>query len=137
MFVPVKSDTGAVQPWEYLPAAAGEYKAGQLLSVEGGKVTAITAEQTATPPYLSMADKKVAEDGETLPVVRVGLGEIYETTLSAAAAGLTAGAKLKVSADGMQAAYGTGADGTFEAVYVDDTNEGDMVRGRWTAPAGA
>lgn len=137
MFVPVKSDTGAVKPWEYLPAAAGDYKAGQLLSVSGGKVTAITAAQTAAPPYLSMADKQVTEAGELLPVVRVGRGEIYETTLSADAAALAIGAKLKVSADGTQAAYGSGTDGAFEVVAVDGKAKDDTVWGRFTeTPSG-
>lgn len=29
MFVPVKSNTGAMLPWEYLGAAADTYQAGQ------------------------------------------------------------------------------------------------------------
>ena len=28
MFLPIKSDNGAVLPWEYLPAEAGAYVAG-------------------------------------------------------------------------------------------------------------
>ena len=34
MFRPHTSNNGAVLPFEYLPAAAGDYEAGQLLNVE-------------------------------------------------------------------------------------------------------
>ena len=41
-FIPVKSDNGAVLPWEYMPAAAGTYQAGQLLSMSGGQLAALS-----------------------------------------------------------------------------------------------
>ena len=34
MFLPVKSDNGAVLPWEYMPAEKGTYQAGQLLAAD-------------------------------------------------------------------------------------------------------
>jgi len=128
MFIPMKSDTGAVLPWEYMSAAAGDYKAGQLLNVDGGKVVAVAAASTTTPPYLCMADKTAA-DGEPLPVTRISHDYIYETQLSAAAAAAEIGTKLQVSAGGLEAdAAGTG---TFEIVSMDGTEQGDFVRGRW------
>ena len=56
MFVPVKSNTGAMLPWEYLGAAADTYQAGQMLTVTGGKLAKLSAASTTTPPYLCMAD---------------------------------------------------------------------------------
>ncbi len=34
MFYPHKTDNGAVMPWEYMPANAGTYQAGQLLNAK-------------------------------------------------------------------------------------------------------
>ena len=69
MFVPVKSNTGAMLPWEYLGAAADTYQAGQMLTVTGGKLAKLGAASTTTPPYLCMADVtevQVGEDGLTV-----------------------------------------------------------------------
>lgn len=128
MFRPHMSNTGAVLPFEYLPAAAGDYEAGQLLNVSGGKLTALSAASTTTPPYLCMGKHSVA-DGEHLPVTRVTDDVIYETELGAAAADAAIGTKLEVSADGLTA--DAAAAGTFEVVYLDGTAQGSMVRGRF------
>lgn len=128
MFLPMKSDTGNLLPWEYMLAAAGTYQAGQLLGVTGGKVTALTAATTTTPPYLCMADKTVAA-GEALPVTRVSRDYIYETQLSAKAASAVPGTKLEVSAGGLKA--DATAAGTFELVSLEGVEAGDFVRGRW------
>ena len=128
MFLAVKNDTGAVQPWEYLVAAAGNYKAGQLLTVDGGLLKAVDAASATTPPYLCMADATV-EAEEVIPVVRVTGDTIFETQLSAAAEGAKVGTKLQVSAGGLLA--DAAAEGTFEIVTLDGTAEGDTVRGRF------
>lgn len=128
MFHVHTSDCGAVQPWEYLPAAAGEYQAGQLVNVTGGNVTALIGASTTTPGYLCMADVTV-EHGELVPVTRVSRDAVYETTLSAEAASANVGSKLQVSAGGLQ--VDAGAAGTFELKYMDGTAAGDMVRGRF------
>ena len=127
-FVPVKSDNGAVLPWEYMSAAAGTYRVGQLLNVADGKVTAITSPSTTTPPYLCMADKTAA-DGEPLAVTRVSRDYIYETQLSAEAASAKVGTKLQVSKGGLEA--DGAAAGTFEVVTLAETAAGSTVRGRW------
>ena len=85
MFVPVKSNTGAMLPWEYLGAAADTYQAGQMLTVTGGKLAKLSAASTTTPPYLCMADVTAA-DGQVIPVTRVEGAFLYETTLSAVTA---------------------------------------------------
>lgn len=127
MFMPHSYDS-ALQPWEYLPAAAGTYKVGQALKLASGKVAATGAALTTTPPYICMAETTVA-DGEALPVIRTKHDIIFETTLSAAAASAAVGSKLQVSADGLT--VNATAAGTFELVHVAGTAEGDMVRGRF------
>lgn len=127
MFYP-KNMRGNLQPWEQMPAAAGTYKAGQLLNISGGKLAAISAACKTTPAYLCMADKTV-EAGENLPVARVSNDAIYVTTLSAEATTATIGTMLEVSAGGMQA-DGTAA-GTFEVVYIEGTAAGSEVHGRF------
>lgn len=128
MFRPHSSINGAVLPFEYLPAAAGNYEAGQLLNVEGGKLVKISAACKTTPAYLCMGKQTVA-DGEILPVTRVSDDVIYETNLSAEAAAATIGTKLEVSAGGLAA--DAAAAGTFEVVYLDGTAADSMVRGRF------
>lgn len=130
-FIPVKSDSGALQPWEYLPVKAGDYQLGQLLSASGGKLTAITAASTAEPPYVSMADKTAAE-GEDLPVIRVRGDRVFETTLSAAVSTAAVGGRLQIAAGGLEAASGSGA---FEIVSLEGTEKGSVVRGRFVGAA--
>lgn len=128
MFMPHKSDTGAVLPWEYLPAKAGTYQAGQLLNASAGLLTSVSAASTTTPGYLCMANITVTV-GESVPVTRIKRDVIYETELSAAAASAKIGSKLQVSAGGL--AVDAGAAGSFELSYLDGTAQGDMVRGRF------
>lgn len=130
-FIPVKSDNGAVLPWEYMPAAAATYKAGQLLTVRGGKVTALTADSATTPPYLCMADVTVATAGDPIPVTRVSRDWIYESELKEAMNAAEPGAKASVAAAGVSVAS---TAGTFELVSVEGTAAGDKVRGRWVDP---
>lgn len=128
MFTPHKNGTGAVLPWEYLPASAGTYKAGQLLQVSAGSVAAISAAIKTTPPYLCMADITV-EAGGIVPVTRVNADTVYKTTLSAAAASAVIGTKLEVTAGGLEA--DAAAAGTFELTCLEGTAQGDTVYGRF------
>lgn len=128
MFSPHKSDTGAVPAWEYLPAAAGTYEAGQMLNVTSGKLAAISAACKTTPAYLCMGNHTVA-DGENLPVTRVSDDMIYVTELSAEAAAATVGTKLEVTAGGKQ--VDAAAAGTFEIVAIEGTAAGSLVYGRF------
>lgn len=129
MFLPHQSDNGALQPWEYLPAAAGTYQVGQLLNVSGGKLAAIAEASATTPAYLCMSNITVAEDEELVPVIRVSKNYIYETKLSAAAASAKVGTKLQVSAGGLEA--DAAAAGSFEVVFLEATTKGAVVRGRF------
>ena len=128
MFRPHTSNNGAVLPFEYLPAAAGAYVAGQMLNMSGGKLVAISAVCKTTPAYLCMGTHTVA-DGENLPVTRVSDDVIYETELGAAAEAAAIGSKLEISAGGL--AVDAAATGTFELVFLDGTAQGSMVRGRF------
>ena len=128
MFSPYKNGTGAVLPWEYIPAAAGTYEAGQLLNVSNGKLAAISAAATTTPPYLCMGSLTVA-DGELLPVTRIAADVIYVAPLSAAADAAVVGTKLRISTGGKE--VDAGAAGSFEVVALDGNKAGDVVYGRF------
>ena len=127
VFLPVKSNTGALLPWEYLGAAAGTYQAGQMLTVTEGKLAALSQASTTTPPYLCMADVEAGE-GQIIPVTRVESGFVYETRLQAEYAEAKPGVKMQVDGDGLTASQGAG---TFELVEVLGTRAGDAVRGRF------
>ena len=127
-FLNSQYNNNSVVPWVgTMPAAAGSYTVGQLLNVSGGKLTAITAALATTPPYVCNRTGTVT-DGEPLPVSRISDDIIYETTLSAAAAGADVGVKLQVSAGGTQVSTGAG---TFEIAGLTGTAAGDTVWGRW------
>ena len=72
MFLPVKSNTGALLPWEYLGAAAGTYQAGQMLTVmtrvDGDYIyeTTLKAQYDGAKPGVKMqvdADGVTASEG--------------------------------------------------------------------------
>lgn len=128
MFFPHKTDTGAVLPWEHMPATAGTYQAGQLLNAKNGSLTPVSAASATTPGYLCMANITVAA-GQLVPVTRIQHTAIYETQLSAEAADAAEGTKLQVSAGGLQ--VDAGATGSFEVTYIEGTTAGSMVRGRF------
>ena len=128
MFSPHKTDTGAVLPWEYMPAAAGTYQAGQLLNAKNGSLTPVSAASPTPPGYLCMANITVTA-GQLVPVTRIQHTAIYETQLSAEAADAAEGTKLQVSAGGLQ--VDAAAAGSFEVTYIEDTAAGSMVRGRF------
>jgi len=124
-----KSDTSSVQPWEYVPAAGGEYKSGQLLSVVDGVAAEIIFEDySKIPPYLCMADKTAA-NGDLIPVTRVSSLHIYEVVVPLDSVGpLNIGDRIKISSDGLSLMEG---NGPFEIVEFDETEHGIVVRGRF------
>lgn len=127
MFFP-KRIGATLQGWEYYGAAAGTYKAGQLVNMEAGQVTPVAAASTTTPGYVCMADITV-EAGGVVPVQRIVKDAEYVTELSAEAAAAKEGSKLEVSAGGL--AVDATAAGTFEVTYIADTAAGSEVHGRF------
>jgi len=127
MFRPYSHDNG-LQPWEYIEAAAGTYKCGQALQVVDGKLAPVAEALKTTPPYICMADVTLEEDKD-LPVIRVTDKVVFETALSAAAAAAKIGSKLEVSAGGL--AVDATAEGTFDVTYIEGTDAGNVVRGRF------
>lgn len=127
MFNP-KYKTGATQPWEFYPAAAGTYVVGQLLNLTGGKLTAVSAASKTTPGYLCCGNVTVAE-GDVVPVIHIEAGEILVTQLSAEAASAAPGTMLEVSAGGLQ--VDGAAAGTFEVTFLEGTAAGSTVWGRF------
>ena len=134
MFIPIKSNDGAMTPFEYLAAAAGTYQVGQLLNVSDGKLTAISADQATTPPYVCMQSGTVVA-GDKIAVVRVSGKHIYETELAAEATAVTVGTKIQVASGGLKAKYvlnsSTPVPGTFEVVSLEGTAAGSVIRGRF------
>ena len=134
MFQPYKSDNGAVLPWEYLEAEAGDYAAGQLLNTDAttGSLEAISAGLTTTPPYLCMGQAVIEEGGErVLPVTRIAGDVIYETELAQAVTGLAVGMKLQVAGGGLGVSKPATGSGTFEVVSFEGKAAGDTVYGRF------
>ena len=127
MLIP-KNINGTMQPWEYYPAAAGTYKAGQLVNATGGKIQPVSAASKTTPGYVCMADITV-EDGGLVPVARIQKDAVYVTELSAEAAAAAIGSMLEVSAGGL--AVAAAAAGTFEVTYVAATAAGSEIHGRF------
>lgn len=127
MFYP-KNLNGVLQPWERLPAAAGTYQAGQLVNAADGVVKPVSAASATTPGYLCVADVTLAQ-GDLLPVARIVKDEIYVSQLSVETEGAKVGAKLQVSAGGLQ--VDGAAAGTFEVVWVAGTAAGSEVHGRF------
>ena len=127
MFYP-KNLNGVLQPWERLPAAAGTYQAGQLVNAADGVVKPVSAASATTPGYLCVADVTLAQ-GDLLPVARIVKDEIYVSQLSVETEGAKVGAKLQVSAGGLQ--VDGAAAGTFEVVWAADTAAGSEVHGRF------
>lgn len=128
MISPHSNGTGTVLPFEYIPAAAGTYEAGQLLQVADGKLAAISAAAAATPPYLCMGSITVA-DGDELPVTRINDDVIYVATLSADADSAVVGTKLRITAGGKD--VDAGAEGSFELVALEGNKAGSVVYGRF------
>lgn len=128
MFLPYKSDTGTLQPWEYMPAAAGTYQAGQLLAVTAGKLSALADASKTTPPYLCMADVTAA-DGQIVPVQRVTSGVIFVTQLGCGVEGSVVGTKMQVSSGGMS--VDSFSAGTFEILWQEGTADESAVLGRF------
>ena len=114
--------------WEYLPAAAGTYEAGQALTVTSGKLAAISAARTTTPEYICMADATVAA-GDLVPVIRVDKDIELETSLSAAASSMVMGTKLQITKGGLQ--VDAAAEGSFEVKEYAGTAAGAAVIGRF------
>ena len=131
MFSPVKNDTGAVAPLEHLPAAAGSYMAGQVLTMTAGKLAALAAALPGMPQYLCMMSGTV-EDETLIAVTRVNAGTIYETVLGEDIKEGT-GTMLGVLSDGLRC----GGAGCFEIVSAEGLEEGSSVRGRFVPGAGS
>ena len=134
MFSIHKSDTGAVPPWEYLPAqpsVPGEYVVGQMLVVQEltGQLSPIQSASKTTPHYMCMRNVKATSNIADLPVIRVSDDVIYCTTLSADVTDKRPGSKLQISAGGLE--VDGAAVGTFEVLQMEGTTAGSTVYGRF------
>lgn len=118
------TDDGRNLPIEYLPAGAITPKIGMALLLTGGKLA--EAKGAEVPAYISMTERKAAcEDGEIIPVVRVGADVVWRATASAALSGVKLGDKLMLSTDGMAVTATKG--GAAEVVGMDGTEAGSGI----------
>lgn len=129
MFSIFMNNAGPVGPTYYVPAAAGDYEVGTVLTVNtSGSAAAPSAALTTTPTYLCLRTGTVAA-GERIPVLLITKELELETELTAKAETAKEGSSLEVSAGG------TGVDltaaGTFCLTYLEDTALGSKVRGRF------
>lgn len=132
MFIPVKNDTGAPTPWEFLPCGAITPKLGMALIQTSGNLAIATG--TNKPTYISMVEKEAAcTAGDLIPVMRVEPGTIFETELSAAGSSLKLGDKVTLHASNGMQVTATKTDGIAEIVefLTDAQASGDKVRVRF------
>lgn len=132
MFIPVKNDTGAPTPWEFLPCGAITPKLGMALIQTSGNLAIATG--TSKPTYISMVEKEAAcTAGDLIPVMRVEPGTIFETELSAAGSSLKLGDKVTLHASNGMQVTATKTDGIAEIVefLTDAQASGDKVRVRF------
>lgn len=120
---------GHIPSWQYLPAAAGSYCAGQATVFSGGKLAPVSSgvgENTDKGRhYVCMADVTVEEDG-LLPVVAAEEMILWEVPLAADAASLAAGQAYTISADGMSMTATT-TKGCCTVLRVGGKTAGDPV----------
>ena len=124
----------ALQAWEYIPADAGTYTAGQALKISNGKLTKVTPALTTVPPYICMTNRTVLA-GETIPVIRVTELTTFEVPLSTTTAGAKPGALLQVADGGIE--VNQTAAGSFEVIHAAGTAKGDLITGRFKVQPGA
>lgn len=124
-----QTDDGRTGPLEHLPCGAIIPKMGMALAMTGGKLA--LASGAVRPQYISMREQKSpCEDGDVIPVVRVGSDIIFETTAAAAMTAVKLGDKVTIHTDGMQVTA-TKTDGVAEVVYLEDTAAGSRVHVRF------
>lgn len=73
MFFPIRSDTGAVLPFEQLPAVAGTYESGMMLTIANTGKLALC---NGVPQFLCVSNATV-KDGELITVAPVRTDEVY------------------------------------------------------------
>lgn len=122
---------------EYLPAGAIVPAVGKLMVMTDGNLA--VASGTMRPTYLCVQgseDGKALTAGDIIAVNRILPDMILATTWSAAATGVSAGDRVTISADGMQATATT-TGGVLEVVAMEGTAVGDRVYVRVPAPEAA
>lgn len=122
------TDDGRNLPIEYLPAGTVTPKIGMALRLTGGKLAAASGAEV--PSYIAMTEReKPCEDGEIIPVVRVGADVVWRTTAAVALTGVSLGNKVTLSADGMAVTATKG--GAAEITGMDGTEAGSRVTVRF------
>ena len=99
-FLPYSYDDGQPRPWEYIPCDDITVSVGMALVQSSGLLVKATG--TTKPTYICMVDKTVAAEGDTIPVIRVDSGIIFETTNQASFSSAKVGTKVTLHTDALQ-----------------------------------
>ncbi len=130
MFAPKKRNA-LTDALVYLPVTGAEAVAlGEALVLTSGKLTKCGA--TTAPTFIAMGACTGAEAtaGKLIPALRVSKEITYETELTAAYAGIAAGAKVTLASNGL-GITATTTSGVAEIVDWDGKAVGDKVRVRF------
>ncbi|MCD8004483.1 MAG: hypothetical protein LUE91_02340 [Oscillospiraceae bacterium] len=120
------TDDNRVPGVEYLPCGAITPKAGMLLTLSGGLLALCGG--TTAPSYLSMCQRDEAcQEGEIIPMLRVGSDMIFEVPGSVSLAALVPGDLVTVGADGLTLTATT-TGGVAEVVHVAEDGARARVR---------
>ncbi len=120
------TDDNRVPGVEYLPCGAITPQAGMLLTLSNGLLALCSG--TTAPTYLSMCQRDEAcQEGERIPVLRVGSDMIFQAPGSVSLAALAPGSLVTVGADGLTLTATT-TGGVAEVVSVAEDGSWARVR---------
>lgn len=126
MFYPIRSDTGAVLPYEQHPAAAGTYASGMLLTYSNGKLSVADNPEASTKLYLCVSNDTVA-DGGLLTVAAARSDVVYRCPLEGAQ-DQSAGDMLGVSGGKQLSADAANKIFQITAIMEDNIVEGRFIK---------
>lgn len=123
------SREGGNLPFVYIPASAITPVTGLALAMSGGY--AAIASGTTMPQYICMqTEDEAVEEGTIIAAVRVLPDTIWEAPCSADYSAVSIGSRVTIGTDGLTVTATT-TGGNFEVTYIDGTDTGDLIRGRF------
>lgn len=122
------SRDGGNLPFVYIPAAAITPETGLALVMSDGYAT--IAAGAVLPQYICVQhEDEAVEEGTIIAAVRVLPDTVYEVPSSVSYASVNVGDRVTIGSGGLTVTATTG--GYFEVTYIDGTDAGDLVRGRF------
>ena len=124
-----QTDDGRNMPLEYQPCGAITPKVGMALVMTGGKL--VLASGAVKPQYISMREQDTpCQDGDRIPVVRVGSDVIFETTAAAAMTAVKPGEWFTFPTE-VLVVTATNPAGVALVVFLEDPAAGSRVHVRF------